>query len=82
MSRLVYISDTPLLRRSVSGDVALIDELHRIEPRIKTVAGEELGVPATFGDTPAIDDADQIRTLDRRQPVRDNQGRASADQRA
>ncbi len=39
-------------------------------------------MPSALDDTPAIDDADQICTLDRRQPVRDDQGRPPANQRA
>ena len=63
-------------------EVALIGELHRVEPRIDAVAGEQLGMPATLDDAPAIDDADQIGALHRRQPVGDHQGRAPAHQRA
>ena len=59
----------------------LFGELHRVEPRIEAVAGDQLRMPAGFDELPAIDDADQIGTLNRRQPVRDHQSRAPAHQR-
>src|SRR5438067_10197053 len=72
------------LRGCRSGDrrrVASFGKLHRVEPGIETVAGEQLLMTASLDDMSPVDDAYQVGALHGGQPMRDHDGRAPTHQR-
>ena len=55
---------------------AVLRELHRMQPRIRAVAREELRVRPALDDAPLLHHHDHVGALDRRQAVRDHERRA------
>src|SRR5271166_2732951 len=75
------ISSRSYRARGCRRELPFFGELHCMEPGIKPVASEQLGVSADLDDAAAIDDANQVGPLNRRQSVGDHQGRTPAYQR-
>jgi len=60
----------------------LLGELHCVKAGIKPTLRQQLRMPAGLDDLPAIQYANQVSALYRREPMRNDERRASPNQRA
>src|SRR5207245_10270205 len=75
------IGDCPRMARTRSGSgrrgtARLLPELGAVETRERPAARDELRERALLDDAPVVEDQDHVRPPDRREPVRDDEGRA------
>src|SRR6266446_6762355 len=63
------------------GTLGLASELRAVEAREVPAARDELGERPLLDDAAGVEDQDHVRPADRREPVRDHEGRAAGHQR-
>ena len=79
---LVAVTDDARCRVGFN-DIAIVLALCGLgahQPAIGAVAADQLGMPAAFDDMALVEDEDAVGADDARQPVREDQGRASCRQ--